>query len=259
MKDALCRAFCDGLDVRDVPAGLAVRTPFSTQDGDFIGFYIRELAGGFRIEDSGVIYPTLEADGLDFSKGSRAEAMAELLEEYAVELDAEDGCFAINGLAEAQVPAAAMRFVAFSLRVRDFALMTEARVVSSFRDDVKRLLAETVGDRAEIAERALITPSLADFPADFVLRTPDRPPVGVYLATGDTRVLEAAAVQSKAIHETHEHCAVIALVERGRALTANVRRYASNRLTALAEFRGDEVASIQRIVQETIGQQGTVH
>jgi hypothetical protein len=259
MKELLCRAFCDGLYVRDVPAGVAVRTPFATPDGDFIGFYVRELAEGFRIEDSGVMLPTLEADGLDFRTGSRGEAMAELLEEYAVVLDHDDRQFAINGLQENEVAAAAMRFVAFSLRVRDFSLMTEARVVSSFRDDVKKLLTETIASRAEITEREPITPSLADFPADFVLRTPGRAPVGVYLATGDTRVLEAAVVQMKATHETHEACSVIALVERGRTLTGPVRRYAANRLTALPEFRGDEIASIQRIAQEALGQAGTIH
>jgi hypothetical protein len=260
MKELLCKAFCDNLNVRNVPLGFAVKTPFVTTDGDSIGFYLRKLAdGGYRIEDSGVILPTLEADGLDLRTGSRGEAMAELLEEYRVAMDSDDRQFVIDNLQEEQVPAAALRFVAFSLRVRDFALMTEARVVSSFRDDVKRLLAQTISDRAEIAERSPLTSNLADFPADFVLRAPGRVPVGVYLATGDAHVMEAAAIQMRALYETKEPCSVIALVERGRSLTANVRRYASNRLTALTEFRGDEIASVARIVQEALGQPGTIH
>jgi hypothetical protein len=259
MKELLCKAFCDALSVRDVPAGLAVKTPFETPDGDFIGFYIREAGDGFRIEDSGIILPVLEADGLDFRSGSRGEAMSDLLQEYAVTLDADDRLFAIGGLLENEVPAAAMRFVAFSLRVRDFALMTQARIVSSFRDDVKKLLSETLSSRAEITERAPVTPKLADFPADFVLRAPGRPPVALYLATGDTRVLEASVVQMRATYETKEPCAVIALVENGKMLTANVRRHAANRLTALTEFRGDEIASIARIAQEALGQPGTIH
>jgi hypothetical protein len=259
MKDQLCKAFCDGLHVSNVPAGLAVRTPFLAQDGDFIGFYVRNLEEGYRIEDNGLVLPVLEADGLDFRSGSRSEAMAELLGEYAVVLDPDERRFAIGGLTENEVPSAAMRFVAFSLRVRDFALMTEARIVSSFRDDVKKLLSEGVSTRAEITERAPITPNLTDFPADFVLRADGQRPVGVYLATGDAQVMEAAAVQMRAEHETKEDCAVIALVEHGRALTGSVRRFAGNRLTALTEFRGDEIASIQRIVREAIGQDTAIH
>jgi hypothetical protein len=259
MKDELCRAFCDALQVRSVPAGLAVRTAFSAPDGDLIGFYIRDEPGGYRIEDSGTTLPALEAEGLDFRSGSRGAAMDELLQEYGVALDEEGRQFAIDGLREQEVPAAAMRFVAFSLRVRDFALMTEARIVSTFREDVRKLLTETVGERAAVEESAAISPALADFPADFVLRPAGRPPVGVFLGTGDNRVLEAILVQMRALYETREICSVIALLERGKSITGHVRQQAGNRLTAVAEFRGDEIASIQRIAHEAFGQSQALH
>lgn len=257
MKEALCRAFCDGLNVRDVPAGLAVRTGFMSTQGDFVGFYVRKDGDRCRLEDSGTVYAGLEAQGLDFSRGQRGEALSSLLDEYSVALDMTDRQFVIEDLSEATIPAAALRFVAFLLRVSDFALMTEARIVSTFRDDVKKLLVTSVDDRAELEESVAISPELADFPADFVLRAPGRRPVGVYLATGDNRVMEAAIVQMRALYETHEDVAIIALVESGKTLTAPVRRYAGNRLTHLGDFRGDELAAVKRIVQETIGQ--TVH
>jgi hypothetical protein len=124
MKDVLCRAFCEGLDVHDVPAGLAVRTTFKTTSGDKVGFYIRVDGGLYRIEDSGTVLPSLEAQGLDFRSGSRADALANLLDEYSVTLDMDDRQFAIDGIEEGDVPQAALRFVAFLLRVGDFALMT---------------------------------------------------------------------------------------------------------------------------------------
>jgi hypothetical protein len=260
MKDALCKAFCDSLSVREVPCGLAISTGFLDPTGDRIGFYVIATEDGvFRIEDNGVTLPMLEASGLDFSTGSRGEAMKDLQAEYGVMADPIDRVFAIDSLAERDVPAAALRFVSFSLRVRDFALMTEARVVSSFRDDVAKLLRQSIGDRAEVEESAPIAPALADFSADFVLRAPGRPPVGVFLATGDSRVMEAVFVQMQALHETKTTCAVIAMVERGRSITGSVRRTATNRLTALTEFRGDEAASVQRIYHETIGPSAVIH
>lgn len=260
MKEELCKAFCDDLQIRQVPAGYAVSTSFLGPDGDRIGFYIRNLSDGlFRLEDDGFTLPALEASGLDFSSGSRGNAMRELLDEYGVAMEIDARAFAIDSVSEKELPSVAMRFVAFSLRVRDFALMTEARVLGTFREDVAKLLRETIADRAGIEENASISPSLSDFSADFVLRAPNRRPVGVFLGTTDSRVLEAIIVQLRAIHEANVDCAVIALLERGKNITNVVRRNATNRLTAVTEFRGDEIASIQRIAYEAIGQPTAYH
>jgi hypothetical protein len=258
MKHLLCKAFCDSLQVRQVPAGLAVSTNFLGPEGDRIGFYIRNPGNGrYRIEDDGFTLPALEASGLDFNSGSRGNAMRELLSEYGVVIDDEARSFAIDSVAEADIPTVAMRFVAFSLRVRDFSLMTEARVLGTFRDDVARLLRQSLKGRAEVEEMSPISSALSDFNADFIIRAPNRRPVGVFLGTGDARVLEAIIVQMRAIHEVHVDCAIIALLERGRSITNVVRRNAANRITAVTEFRGDEIASIQRIAHEALGQ--TVH
>jgi hypothetical protein len=259
MREQLCKAFCDNLLVRSVPAGLAVSTAFVGPDGDRIGFYVRTAHGSNRIEDNGMVLPNLEASGLDFSSGSRKAALQELLSEYGVKIDREARSFVIDGISEDCLPSAAMRFVAFSLRVQDFALMTEARVLGTFRDDVARLLRQSIGDQALLEEKVPISDQLADFNADFVLRAKDRAPVGVFLGTNDARVLEAIIVQFRAHYEVKQPCSIIALLERGKSVTANVRRNASNRLTAVAEFRGDEIASIQRITQEALGTNATVH
>lgn len=253
MKEILCRAFCDNVIVREVAAGTAVSTPFTTTDGDRIGFYVTADGGLFQIEDDGLTMPLLEASGLDFRAGTRADAMSELLAEYKVRLDDDTRCFYIPAIPEDRLAGEAMRFVAFLIRVKDFLLMTEARIVGSFRDDVRRLLQEVVASRAEIREQRAVTPALDDFLADFVLQAPGRQPVGVFLGSSNQRVLEAVLVQMKARHETREPCSIIALLERGPAISGPIRRQASNRLNAVPEFRGDEVAAIQRIAFEAIG------
>jgi hypothetical protein len=252
-KDQLCAAFCDDLVIREVPAGLAVSTVFSAADGDRIAFYVTEpVTGVFRIEDDGTTLPYLEASGVDFRSGTRGEALHELLAEYGVKIDGESQEFYIGSLTDNELPSAALKFVAFSLRVRDFMLMTEYRVATSFREDASKLLREVISDRATVEENAAVLPRLADFPADFVLRAPNPAPVGVYLGMNDQRILEALFVQLRARHEVHEPCSIVALVEQGRSLSARVRQQALNRLDAVAEFRGDEVAAIERIAQEAL-------
>jgi hypothetical protein len=259
MKEELCRAFCDDIRISEVPAGLAVSTVFGSGDGDRIGFYVLTRKDKFRIEDDGLTLPSLEASGVDFKSGTRAQALEELKSEYGVAIDLDNNEFFIDGLTEGELPQAALRFVAFSLRVRDFMLMTEHRVASTFREDASKLIHDVIGPRAKVEENAAILPELDDFPADFVLRAPGRPPVGVYLGYSDQRVLEALFVHMRARHETHESCSVVALLESAKGISAKVKQQAANRLDAVPEFRGAEIAAIERIAEETFGSLTSLH
>ena len=52
MKEELCSAFCGGLKIAEVPAGLAVGTAFRGVGGDSISFYIigpDEAIGEFKM------------------------------------------------------------------------------------------------------------------------------------------------------------------------------------------------------------------
>ncbi|WP_339036276.1 DUF1828 domain-containing protein [Bradyrhizobium symbiodeficiens] len=253
-KEELCKAFCNDLRIQIVPAGLAVTTAFSSSDGDRIGFYVTQQGENiFRIEDDGVTLPYLEGSGVDFRSGTRAEALSELLREYGVRIDESSREFYIGQLAETDVPAAALKFVAFSLRIRDFMLMTEFRVATTFREDAAKLLKEAVEGKAKFEENAIIGPSLADFTADFVLRGPSRPPVAVYLGISDNRILEALFMQMRARYEVEEPVSIVALIEQRRALSSKVLQQAMNRLDAVTEFRGDEIAAVERIARTAIG------
>ena len=258
-KEQLCHAFCNDLKVQQVPAGLAVTTAFSAADGDHIGFYVISEGGKYRIEDDGVTLPYLEGSGVDFSSGTRGEALSELQNEYGVSIDESTQEFFVGGLDEDEVPATALKFVAFLLRVRDFMLMTEFRVATTFREDAAKLLKEAVQGSATFEENEKISDKLGDFPADFVLRASGRPPVGVYLGISDDRILEALFMHMRAQYEVHEPVQIIALLERGRGISAKVRQQAMNRLDAVTEFRGDEVAAIQKIARAAMGDAPRVH
>lgn len=259
MKDKLCQAFCSDLQVRAVPVGFAVSTPFVGVDGDRVAFFVVKKNEEYSIIDDGLTYPTLEAQGVDFRSETRAQALKELTAEYGVSLDRDEREFFIGGLSESQVPSAALKFVAFCLRVRDFLLMTEFRVATTFREDARKLLSEALGDNATLSENESVVPTLDEFPADFVLRAPNRPPVGVFLGTSDNRVLEALFLQMRARHEVKVDCGIVALLETGGSISARVRQQATNRLDAVTEFRGDEISATQRIAQELFGRGRPFH
>lgn len=249
MKEQLCRAFCDGIAVRSVPSGLAISTPFSLPDGDKIGFYLREDAGSFAIRDNGLVFPTLEASGLDLKNVHRAEALSTLERQYGVLLDPDEGEFGIDVASEGEVPGAALKFVSFLLRVGDLLMLAEDRVASTFRSDVERMLREQIGERATISESTALSSELSDFIPDFRIESGENL-VGVFLGTSDARVLEALYMQMRAEHETHSKLSIVALLEQEKAISARVRQNANNRLDAVPYFRGDEAGAIARIAKE---------
>ena len=76
MKEALCKAFCDELRLREVPAGLAVSTVYDWM-GEPLGFYIvgPDTLGRYSIEDDGTTMPLIEAAVTDLESPTRAEAL----------------------------------------------------------------------------------------------------------------------------------------------------------------------------------------
>jgi hypothetical protein len=262
VKDALCRAFCGDLTLTDVPVGYAVSTAFRRDDGDAVGFYIvRDTMrpGLVRLEDDGTTIPFLEEAGVEFSTEARSEAFAALLESHQIEFDEDEMLLHTQPLREIDVPAAAMRFVSFMLRVNDFLLLTRDKVTSTFKEDAARMLRQRIGDRAEIQEGLPVSPAMSDNIPDLVLRAAGRRPVAVFFGSSAQRVYDAVLLQMQALYEAEQDVAVIALLESDGVVSRELRRRAANRLTALPSFRGDEIEAIHRIEREALGSARTVH
>lgn len=260
MKDELCKAFCDELRFNEVPAGLAVSTGFDGLGGEPLGFYIigPDRADRYHLEDDGTTVPLIEAEGADLEGQTRAEALAQMLEEYGALYDEDRSELTSLPVRKEQLPQLAMRFVALLLRLQDLVLLTPERAASTFKEDAARAIREALGDQAEISENASIAPTI-EFPADLVLKAPNRDPVAIFLASTEQRVLEAVVAQMAAIYEARAACAVIALLDKDTSVTRRIRKHASNRLTALTYFEGDESAAMTRIYREVLGSQFTVH
>lgn len=259
MKDEICKAFCGGVQVRKVPAGLAVSTSFVDSHGDRVGLFVVREEGASLVREDGTLLGWLEAGGFNRKAPSRAKALQELMGEYGVDLDEDGRTFGILVPSDSAVPAAALRFVAFLLRAKDLTLLVEHRVASTFREDAERVLREVIGASATLEERVPLSADLAEFPPDYLVRFPRGAHVGVFLGTTDARVLEALFVHMRVMHETHDPVMISVLMERGGVITPRVHQQAVNRLSAVAEFRGDELAAVRRVLGPSLTGSESLH
>jgi hypothetical protein len=260
MKDLLCKAFCDELTVRAVPAGLAVSTAFTLSGGEPLGFYVvgPDPSGRYRLEDDGTIVPMIEAIGIDLETQTRSEALAKLFAEYGAIYNPESGELSTLPIAEDAIPQRALQFVALLLRLQDLILLTPERVASTFKEDAIKAITRSLEGQAKISEDQSPASGI-EFPADLLIEAPDRMPVAVFLAQSEQRVLEAVVAQMAVTYEASANCSVIALLEKDSSISRKMRRHASNRLTAMPIFEGDEREAVQRIAREVLGHRATVH
>lgn len=262
MKEEICRAFCNEISVKEVPAGLAVSTAFRRRDGDAVAFYvIRNAAapGLAHLEDDGETIPYLEACGVDFETQTRRQAFDELLEEYRAEFNEDESVIRTPQMQDDELPRAALRFVALLLRLSDFLLLTQEHVESTFREDAARHVKAVIGERAAITEGTPVSQDLREVTPDMVLRATDRPTVAVFFAQSAQRVNDAIFLQMAALHEAKQPIAVIALLEKDSSINRDLRQRAANRLASVPVYDGDEKVAIQRIEREVVGIERTIH
>jgi hypothetical protein len=252
----LCEAFCDGITVEKVSAGLAVATAFEDGAGDRLAFYVvpDETSGLYRLEDDGSLVPTLVAMGTDVAEGQRARLFETILKQSGVQFDSETGELRTEPVPDHAVPMAAIRFISMLTRVAGLSATRPEVVVNTFREDAVRRIREELRDKVTIGEREPVSSDLAEFEPDLLLRAENRPPVAVFIAVSDARLYEAIFLRMAADHEARQYCSVVALIERegSRLITNRMRQRAQNRLDAVPVYYGEESAAVARIAREAI-------
>ncbi len=260
MKERICKAFCDTVSTRKVPAGLAVSTSVASINGDPIGFYIvGPLADGrYRLEDSGLLIPYLQAVGSDLDNQTRRETFEALLYEHHAAFDSESLEIVSEPMIESEIPGAALRFVSLLLRVSDLAFMAQDKVASTFKGDAANRIKESIGGRALIREGEPLSGPLSDWEPDLVIEAEGRDVVAVFLVQTEHRILEAMLLHSDAL-KAFEPARVVALLEKESSISQKTRIKALNRLDAMAVFESDEQSAINRIATEAVGRRQMLH
>ncbi len=254
MKEALCKAFCAQLDVTQVRAGLAVSHRSWEFGGDPICLYLigPDQNGLWRVQDDGTTVPYIEATGADLELPARAQVFASLLTENSAIYKEETGELTTLPLKESDIPAAAMRFFAMLMRIQDLAVLSRERVEQTWIEEVERDLRKGLGGRASIAKSTPLAPELAEYPADLVIRTAERPPVAVYFGTSDMKVYEALLLRTQAKYHFGLDSPVILVLESDSSISKKQRLRADANLI-VPRYRGAEHDAVGRIIEEATG------
>lgn len=229
MKEALCRAFCENLNVREVPIGLAVGTSFRRSNGDAVGFYItyetrtRERA---RIEDDGLTIASLEAAGVNLSSGPRAEQFAALLRQSRIYQDDEELVLHTDYMPTDRLPVVALEFVAFLIRIQEFMHWTREAVEETFRDDVIRAVQEHYKDRATVHLGSEAEAILSGATADIVVEPPSGEPLAVFIGISEPKALEATLLWSDVRAKLTKPAKVLLVVDSPKPKRIRDRTYA---------------------------------
>jgi hypothetical protein len=200
MKDALCRAFCRGLVVREVPVGLAVGTPFRRRDGDRVAFFVvydKRNPGFARLEDDGLVIPEIEASGIDLLTGRHAFAFQAMLFDAGVHFDADQGVLHTKYMPVDQIPEFSLSFISVLMRVQDLVPPARERSEETFREIVTQAVTGRFADRAIIRVRTPVYPEIWQTPADIVVAPKILQPLALFLGTSTDRTLEATVAQLK--------------------------------------------------------------
>lgn len=252
IADGLCRAFCEGIEIHNVPAGIAVGTPLVRPDGDRIGFYlIQNEAGLWRIEDDGFAVPLLVGSGVDIEEGERSAEFSDTISQAGATYI--DGELRTGWLAEDAVPNAALKFTSMLLRIYDLVMLHPDRVRKTFMQDAMLAIREAFNGIAQISESAPISSGLDDFKADAILQHAGLPSLAVFIGTSDNRIYEAILARQLAKQFGHK-IKVAALLESEKppGITLKVQQRARNYLDASPSFFGDKEGAMQRLI-ETLG------
>jgi len=263
MKDSLCKAFCDNLIVREVPAGLSVGTSFRQSNGDSVGFYIVFDPGDpslARIEDDGLTVSTLEMSGIDLSNGPRAEAFSALLRQSRVRHATQENLLHTDFMAVERLPMAALEFVAFLIRVQEFVLLTRENVEDTFKDDVIRAVREHFSGRASVYVDDETEESDPTTRADVVVAPPDVAPLALFIGTSEPKALEATLLYSDIKAKLARPAKVMLILKtaKPKLIRENTLTRAQNRFTVTV-FPGQREDVLARMDHELWGYQESVH
>lgn len=255
MKKLICTEFCNSLFVNEMANGYGISAAYTNPDGDRVGFYAvgPDVDGMYRLIDGGSVVPMLEAMGATLETQTRRGLFDSLLAEYGAAYDETDMEIVRAGVAESDLPAATLQFLALMLRVQDLAYLTVERVENSFRDDVVHALRQEIGTRAVIREGEAVSDALSEEIPDLVIEAQGRPPVAVFIVTNATKLYQAIQLQMFAHYEARLPLKVTAMLEHETSVTATLRQKADNRLDAVPRYAKAERDAVARIVREAVG------
>ncbi|MCE2737271.1 MAG: DUF1828 domain-containing protein [Rhodobacter sp.] len=262
-QQRICKAFCAEVRVNQFRGGFGVSTPFADAlTGDPIGFYVVGPQPGhkFKIMDDALTVARFESEGATLDSKQRMANFQEVLSIYGGSYDEDSGEIAIPDVMESELERKALDFMALLLRLQDMTQQTQERSKNVFADDVAKTLAGLAVDGLSVVAGVPVFPDNKEVIPDFVLRRSgyDKP-LALFLAKDNEKLWQAMHLQMTAEYEIKKPVSIVVLLESGSTGSQKMRDKASNRISALTNWRGDEGAAINRILRELEVQPHNVH
>jgi hypothetical protein len=186
----ICTAFCEGLSVREIPLGYAIKTPFSWLHGEPLVVFAEKSDGLIRMRDGGDTLVLLEDVAGDLTTDTKMEAMRQLAIEHGIAFDEDNSLFLSDWTEEASLGDVAVRFMSFLNRIQDLAFLSRERVSNAFREELVEAIKERFGWQFEVSEREPLSKEHKEYTADIIIRDANIQ-AAVYAATSEVNVLEA--------------------------------------------------------------------
>lgn len=175
LQELLCEQWCSEVEIGRDSVGLRLSLPLSDADGDAVTVWIAQTVGGWTLRDCGTTLMRLSYD-LDvdlLETGNRAKVLERILSEHQVTL--QDGELVCH-VEERALGAALLRFGQASLRICDIKLWSQARVASTFYDDLQANLLSIVGPNRLAVDYAVPNiPDSENYLVDFAVTGGARP------------------------------------------------------------------------------------
>lgn len=257
LKSVLSRTFCEAIEVRPVPMGLAVRSPFDDNSGDNLTFYVRETGDGYQLEDDGSYLPHLVAAGIDIERGQRRQLLDNILASSGAYWDTET--LEIKSRPLTNVSDGVVNFMSALMRVRDLELLTKEIVRSTFREDAIEAISSALHRDFTIETNAQLSREFSENPADVVLTPRDGGrKLGVFLVNNPTPFVEAellhSEIEKEGLHHQFGAAALIEDMQKIPIIGSKRFQRAQNRGLPMPVFRGDENAAMSALSRASLRQ-----
>ncbi len=251
----ICKAFCEGLSVREIPLGYAIKTPFSWLHGEPLVVFGEKSDGKVRMRDAGDTLALLEDAAGDLTTETKMDAMRQLAADHGIAFDEENSLFMSEWTEEENLGSAAIRFMSFLNRIQDLTFLSRERVSNAFRDELTDVLRERFEGRFHVGVREALSKEHKEYTADIIIRTA-QVQAAIYAATSEVNALEALLAGQVFGREYEIKTVPIAVFEdlfNNKISSRTKRRVMNSARLRTADWAGgrDEVIDkIEQILQE---------
>lgn len=253
LKD-ICGTFCDGLAMREVPMGYAIKTPFRSLDGDAVALYVRrskDAPGQLRLEDDGSTVAALQEEGFGFDNEQRLAEFQALLTEHGALFDEDECLIHTDYMEEGRAAAYFLKFMSLMIRISDLRLMSRDRARDTFKADVQQFVDETFRDLAPVEFDAPPEDSLSDYIPDAIVRAPGVT-LAIFAATGEVKALEALVLWQELLRQGLSHVLPVVVLPTAKPPQIKARTMSRiiNSRVSMASMDGNKWDVMQKLRQE---------